>query len=266
MSTRPIIVKLGGSVITNKERKLTPRLSTIKRLAKEISRSGVSPLIIVHGGGSFGHPLAKQYEIAEGFTGKASQRLGFAKTHEAMMTLNKLMVDAFINEKIPAVAISPSSLVTTKSGRIHSFPEDSLTLLLKQAFVPVLFGDAVLDVDKGFTILSGDQLIAYLAIRYNAERIVISVDVDGLCTGDPKTCKEAKLLKYVTLKEFPAALQRIEEAKTNDVTGGMPRKVKEIIPAVENGIEVILVNAAKPNRLYKAIRNEPVKGTRIVKG
>jgi isopentenyl phosphate kinase len=253
-------------VITNKERPLTPRLPTIERLTKEISRANISPLVLVHGGGSFGHPLAKRYRIKEGYNRKASQLLGFAKTHDAMVTLNKMLVGALIKEKIPAVAVSPSSFIVTKSGRIHSFPEATLAKLLSLGFVPVLFGDAVLDIDKGFTILSGDQLIAHLAICFGAERIIIGVDVDGLYTGDPKANKKAKLLTHITLRELEKTARQIEEAKVTDVTGGMPRKVLELVPAVEKGISVFLVNAAKPNRLYKALKNEPVKGTQIVKG
>jgi isopentenyl phosphate kinase len=253
-------------VITNKEKTLTARSRTIKRLAQEISRANVSPLILVHGGGSFGHPLAKRYRIKEGYNRKASQLLGFAKTHDAMVALNKMLVDALIKEKIPAVAVSPSSFVVTKSGRIHGFPETTLTKLLSLGFVPVLFGDAVLDIDKGFTILSGDQLIAHLAIRFEAERIIIGVDVDGLYTDDPKANKKAKLLTHITLRELEKTAQQIEEAKVADVTGGMPRKVLELVPAVGKGINVFLVNATKPNRLYKALKNEPVKGTQIIKG
>ncbi len=43
-----------------------------------------------------------------------------------------------------------------------------------------MYGDAVLDQKLGFTILSGDQLVAYLAIKYNASKIVIGTDTDGL--------------------------------------------------------------------------------------
>jgi isopentenyl phosphate kinase len=253
-------------VITNKERTMTPRLPTIERLAKEVSRANISPLVLVHGGGSFGHPLAKRYKIKEGYNGKASQLLGFAKTHQAMIALNKLVVDALINEKVPAVAVSPSSFIMTKSERIHSFTLEPLTKLLQLGFVPVLFGDAVFDLDRGFTILSGDQLIAYLAIHYKAERIILGVDVDGLYTSDPKANKEAKLLNQVTLKELETMVHRVEKAKVTDVTGGMLYKVQEIIPAVEKGISVFFVNARKPNRLYKALKNEQVKGTQIDKG
>jgi len=252
-------------VITHKDKSLTPNLPAIRRLAKEIASAKLDSLILVHGGGSFGHPLAKKYKIREGFNGKASQLLGFAETHQAMVALNKLVVDALIKEKISAVAVSPSSFIMTKSERIHSFPLEPLTKLLQLGFVPVLFGDAVFDLDKGFTILSGDQLIAYLAIHYKAERIIVGVDVDGLFTSDPKANKEAKLLNHVTLKELETLMQQIGEAKVPDVTGGMPSKVQEMIPAVEKGVNVLVVNSAKSENLCKALKGERVVSTVISK-
>ncbi|MBE0512158.1 hypothetical protein IBX38_03815, partial [Candidatus Bathyarchaeota archaeon] len=101
MSVKPTVLKLGGSVITDKEKTLTPNLPAIERLTKEISRANVSPLVLVHGGGSFGHPVAEQYGIREGYK-DSSQIIGFSKTHQAMTKLNKLIVGSLINHNIPA--------------------------------------------------------------------------------------------------------------------------------------------------------------------
>jgi len=266
LSTKPIILKLGGSVITRKEKSLTANLRAIRRLASEISSAEVAPLVVVHGGGSFGHPLAKRYAIKEGYKNKVSQALGFALTHQAMIALNKLVVDTLIEHKLPAVAMSPSSCVVTKSGRIQTMMEEPLKKLLHKGFVPVLYGDAVLDSDLGFTILSGDQLIAYLAMCLNAERIIVGIDVDGLYTADPKTNSSARLVSHITLKELKSMQQKIEEAKVTDVTGGMLGKVTELKPAIEKGINALIVNAAKPKNVYKALKGEKVIGTLIEKG
>ena len=104
-------------MITNKEKLLTPRIRTIRRLAREISKANVSGLILVHGGGSFGHPLAKQYGISKGYK-DSSQILGFAKTHEAMVALNKMVVDALIGQDIPAVGLLPSNFIVLKNSPI----------------------------------------------------------------------------------------------------------------------------------------------------
>jgi len=266
LSAKPIVLKLGGSVITRKEKPLTANLRAMRRLAGEISSAETAPLVIVHGGGSFGHPLAKRYAIKEGYKNDASQAIGFAETHQAMVALNKLVVDNLIKHKIPAVALSPSSCVVTKSGRIQTMMDEPLKKLLQTGFVPVLYGDAVLDSDLGFTILSGDQLIAYLAMRLNAERIIVGIDVDGLYTADPKTDPSARLVSHITLKELKVMRQQIEEAKVTDVTGGMLGKIAELMPPIEKGIAVLIVSAAKPKNVYKALKDEKVTGTLIEKG
>jgi len=265
LSVKPTVLKLGGSVITNKEKPLTPNLPAIERLASEISRANVSPLVLVHGGGSFGHPLAKQYAIEKGYRDQL-QIMGFSKTRQAMTTLNKLVVDSLIQHNIPAVTVQPSSCTITKQGRINVMEERPLKKLTEMGFMPVLYGDAVLDSDMGFAILSGDQLVSSLATRLEAERIIIGFDVDGLYTSDPKTDPKARLIQHITPQELRKMQHKIGEAGVTDVTGGMLGKVLELMPAVEKGIRVTIVNAAKPSNVYKALKGERVVGTVIERG
>ena len=221
-----VVLKLGGSVITEKDKPMIPDLDAIHRLAKEISDANVEQLIIVHGGGSFGHPLAEQYKIKEGYK-EPSLIKGFTKTHQAMIELNKLVVDALIQNNVAAFSVSPSSCIITKTGRIQLFCDSILKSLLENKFVPVLFGDAVVDNDIGFTILSGDQLIVVLATRFNVKEIIFGVDVDGLFTADPKENTNAQLIPNITLHELKALKNSIDKAKTADVTGGMFGKILE---------------------------------------
>ena len=57
-----IIIKLGGSVVTDKSKPMTARHDVIDRLSKEIA-SVPGSKVIIHGGGSFGHIKAKEYEL-----------------------------------------------------------------------------------------------------------------------------------------------------------------------------------------------------------
>ena len=264
MKAKPIILKFGGSAITRKEKLLTANQSVIENLAREIAEASVSCLVIVHGGGSFGHPLAKEYAINEGFK-NPSQNIGFSKTHDAMTMLNRLIVQALIQHNIPAVGVAPSSFVLTKSGRIEKMDDSIITKLLDMGFVPVLFGDAVLDTDKGFAILSGDQLVAKLAINLSAERIILGVDVDGLFTSDPKRNSSAQFIANITLEKLKRMHSWIEKAKVTDVTGGMHGKIIELIPAIEHGVRTIIVNATKKDNVRKVLCNEKVVGTVIEK-
>jgi isopentenyl phosphate kinase len=261
---KPTVVKLGGSVITVKDEEFTPNLPAINRLAKEIADAHLDSMILIHGGGSFGHPVAREYQIVEGYK-TPGQRIGFSKTRQAMMTLNKLVIDAFVRQSLPVVTVQPSACITTKGGRIQHFDVTAIQHLLRLGFIPVLYGDATLDLEVGFTILSGDQITAELATIFNAEKTVIAVDVDGLFTDDPKSNPKAKLINEVSPEELNGLLNSIDEAKTVDVTKGMRGKITELLPAVERGIQIDLVNASIAGRLYKALKGEKVTGTKITR-
>ena len=265
MMIKPTVLKLGGSVITDKGKPLTPNLEAIERLAGEIAQAKVTSLIVVHGGGSFGHHVAKQYNLTEGY-GDLAQVTGFSETHRAMTKLNSLVMEALINHYINAVVVQPSSCVVTKAGRIQSMERKPLKRMLNMGLVPVLYGDAVLDAEKGFAILSGDQLVSSLAINFGASRIIMGGDVDGLYTADPKANDSAKLIRRVTLEELKAQKYEIKGSKATDVTGGMLGKIHELIPAITHNIPVLLVNASKSWRVYKALNGEEVIGTIIACG
>jgi isopentenyl phosphate kinase len=262
---KPVVLKIGGSVITDKNGELAARTEVINRLAEEIAKANVKNLIIVHGGGSFGHPTAQKYGIKDGLKDD-EQKAGFAETHHVMTVLNGLVLDALVWHNVPAVSVAPSSCMLTENGRIKLFDGAISRMLLKMGFTPVLYGDAILDEKLGFTVLSGDQIVAHLARKFNADKIVIGVDVDGLCDADPKTDINAKVYPRLTLRELKEAQGKLGRSTAADVTDGMSGKVTELIPAIEQGIPVEIVNAAKPNRVYRALIGEKVEGTIIEKG
>jgi len=253
---RPVIVKLGGSVITEKSGRFRVRRGVLRRIAKEIAECG-EELVVVHGGGSFGHPIAREHRLAEGFTSE-KQLFGFAQTHAAMVELNREVVGALLAQGLPAVPVEPLACVITSGGRIARAELGPVRRMLQIGLLPVLFGDVVLDLKKGFTVLSGDQLVSFLAVRLRAKRVVVGADVDGVFTSDPKSDPNARLLREVT----PADLQKMRfGTSTVDVTGGMAGKLFELFSPAGRGIPVQIVNAAKPGILARAIRGEAVLGT-----
>jgi isopentenyl phosphate kinase len=261
---KPTILKIGGSVITDKSQELGARTDAIDRLANEIQTANIQNLIIVHGGGSFGHPIAQKYRIKEGYKEKG-QIVGFSETHHVMTVLNGLFMDALIWRGVSAVSIAPSSCIMTKNRRIECFDDSTLRTFVQMGFLPVLYGDAVLDTELGFTILSGDQLISFLAMHYDANRIVIGVDVDGLYEADPKAEKNSRMFLHLNLEEVKKIQGKIGNSNAFDVTGGMSGKITELLPAIERGIPVTIVNASKPDCVHKALKGEKVNGTVIEK-
>jgi len=80
-----ILLKLGGGLLTDKNNPLSIREDVVKSAVKQIIDAN-EKIILIHGGGSFGHPLAKKYSISNGIdTTIPNQILGVAETHHAMV-------------------------------------------------------------------------------------------------------------------------------------------------------------------------------------
>ena len=262
-----IILKLGGSVITKKDAE-TPTIhyDNLNRISKEIASSSYDKLIIVHGAGSFGHPFAKEYDIGSEIQDEedfADKKLGFSITQSWVKKLNIIVCDSLRENKIPAVSIQPSSFIITKNKRIYSCNLDLIKRYLDLGFVPVIYGDVVLDIDESIKIcvLSGDQIIKYFGENLKPERVILGSDVDGIYTKDPKKYDDAELMRTVTSCEDLAT----EGSLNVDVTGGMGGKLKELIELAEIGIESEVLNAGKEGFIRKALNHEKGIGTIIKK-
>ena len=253
------ILKLGGSVITHKDKYFTPNIDNIKRLGKEISESQERSLVIVHGAGSFGHPVAKKYNISDGLK-SPDQLVGFSETHQSMTRLNQIIVDTLLEIGFPAFGISASSILVTENKRLVDIDTSVIKQCLETGLVPVMYGDAVFDTQQGFAILSGDQLTVRLAIEFNVKRVIFGSDVDGIYTSNPKLNKNSKLIPVLALSNFTAD---IGDTTFTDVTGGMLGKLNETEEAVKSGAQVIFLNALTPNRVGAALKGERVIGTII---
>ncbi len=260
---KSLIVKFGGSVITDKSKRFTVRDDVLKRLAEELT-SAKDQLVVVHGGGSFGHPLASEYGLDSGYKEKR-QLMGFSLTHRAMERLNAKVVEALQDVGFAAAAIQPSACAVVEDGRIVSMELRPFHKLLEFGLVPITYGDVVPDLTRGMSILSGDQLVVYLARELGTQRIILGVDVEGVYTGDPKVNKEAKLVPEITPESWSEIEGSIGGAQAPDVTGGMANKVRELLKLAERGVEAQIVNAMKPEVLKRAILGERL-GTRVAKG
>ena len=259
------ILKLGGSVITKKDEQ-TPTINyeNLRRIAGEIAESNQSQLIIVHGAGSYGHPYAREYGIGEKIENPQDlnrKMLGFSKIHRSVNELNSLLCEELANQGLPTIPLPPSAFITTRNKRIDKADTIIIHKYLKKGFIPVLYGDVVLDENESIqmAVLSGDQVIKFVAGKLQPERVILATDVDGIYNKNPKKYPEAMLLETISSAE------QIETDKGNivDVTGGMGGKIKELIGLLDLGIESEIINANQEGLLKKALKGEKVRGTTI---
>ena len=251
-----ILIKLGGSVITDKSQFKKFDREQASRLCGEIAESG-KDIIVVHGAGSFGHVLAKKYSIQNGLVDEG-QIPAAAQVHHDAMELGLLMTQTLIDSGIPAASVAPGSCFVMDNGRIVPDNLEAIRALQDMGIMPVTFGDVVMDRSKGFGIVSGDQMMEVMADLYKPERVVFVSDIDGLYTANPKTDPDAELIP-----EFDAGtLDRISsESDVDDVTGGVRNKMKAMLRMCDGDRDCVLVNGTVPGRLLSLLKGEKVTCT-----
>ncbi len=243
------ILKIGGSILTDKSRELAARPLEISRIAHEIS-SQPDDLVLVHGAGSFGHIPARKYRLSQEFS-----RVGLRVTHNSVARLCELVVEALGQAGVESLPVHPLSCLLLNSGRIERFLLDPIREMLKNGIIPVLHGDVAMDYARGAAIVSGDQLVTYLATALQADVVAVGSNVDGvLVSGRP--------LPSISRKDLPEFESAIGGSAGVDVTGGMRGKLLELLDLADLGIESVIFNAGIEGNIAQALKGETL-GTRI---
>lgn len=248
-----ILIKLGGSVITDKTHYRTFNSEVVGRLCREIKESG-KEVVIVHGAGSFGHVLAKEHRINSGFKNE-SQIPAVAQICYDVRELDSMVVSELITAGIPSISIPTGSCFVMDNRELIFDNSEPIRRFRDLGIVPVLFGDVVTDRSLGFAICSGDQIMERLAELFSPEMVVFVSDIDGLYDKNPKTERDAMLYYEVDstiLKEVST------KHNVDDVTGGVRAKMEAMLRMCSDKRDCVLVNGNVEGRLLNLLRGESV--------
>ncbi len=255
-----IILKIGGSVITDRNHE-SPRFRTkiFKRIASEIAeayRSNNFQLLLIHGAGSFGHPIVKKTGINQGLK-EAADLIAFGETQRLQTILNSNVVRHLLEEGLPAFPFQSSVSAIMKAGHFVSMDTKALKGLLNLGMVPVLNGVPAYDLQQGCSILSGDQLAGYLYTQFSAKMVLHGTNVKGVYSADPFKDPGAHFLSKVDLKNLPHG---ISGSSVTDVTGGMQKKIEELLTVGAGGQ---IFDATAAGNVLRVLSGETV-GTTIL--
>jgi len=265
MKRRPIVlIKIGGSLITDKSKPFTldeKSLETIVLEIKKVKEESGKLLILGHGGGSFPHVPAQKYQTHLGIINKESYQ-GMAEVQAAAAKLNRIVVEKLINVGLPAVSINPSSCYLTAGGKVVKIFTDSLEKLLEFKMLPVLYGDVVLDKEKGCCILSTETVLGSLGLTlkkkgWPIEKIIHCGKTEGVYD------KNGKTIPLINQENFADYKSVLGGSNGIDVTGGMIHKVEESLKLAKQGIPALIIDGVTHGMLLRAINNG-VTGTKII--
>ncbi|MEO2237096.1 MAG: isopentenyl phosphate kinase [Candidatus Poseidoniia archaeon] len=236
------LVKWGGSLITDKTAaKPTPQRERITALAAALAANDV-PAVLVHGAGSFGHPLAKRFGLAQGSDGSPEQAAAVARTRQQVRTLNALVCEALATAGLEPVPILPSQTLRTAGPQnIVDFPASSFEAALKAGRIPVTCGDVTDDDSQGIAILSGDTLMLALARALRPQRALFVINHSGVMDRDPAE-PGAKLIAHLNGDARTEMRAQRMDVPGADVTGGMWGKL-EAAAAIARECECRIIGA-----------------------
>lgn len=258
-----LFLKLGGSLLTDKRGDETLRSQVLARLAHEISRAlSERPelrLVVGHGSGSFGHVAAAPYQTRAGVTTEQEWR-GFAGVSAAAARLNRLVCDAFLDAGIPAIALQPSASAHCLDGRIIHLASRPVRSALAAGLVPLVYGDVAFDVVRGGTIISTEEVLAYLADEMGPRWLLLAGDTDGVYGQD------GAVIPVIDRASYTRVQAAVGGSGGTDVTGGMASKVEAMLSLVSAnpGLHVRIFSGLEEGRVREALlRPEENVGTRI---
>lgn len=261
---KTVFLKLGGSLITDKDKPFTPRKEIIRSIGSQIKKARESEkpmnMIIGHGSGSFGHAAAKAAGYVEGDRNKFNS-LGFQSIWFAAQKLNRIILDEFDQLGLPVVSFAPSSAVISTGKRIDSWDITPIRSALEHNLLPVVYGDAVFDRELGGVIYSTEELFLHLAEKLNPDLILLAGKEKGVWADFPS---KSKLIPEISVSNLSNFQPSINVSQSDDVTGGMLKKVqimfqiKSLIPHCQ----IHIFSGEDPGAIFDGLVGEP-HGTAI---
>lgn len=272
-----VFLKLGGSLITDKTKPYTPLLDVMDDLSRQIATTlQTQPnlrLVLGHGAGSFGHVAASEYKTRDGYpqasplTHRERDQTeenywkGFAEVWYQAASLNRYMMEALRKAGLKTIALPPSSNVIASDGQVAVWETTPIRMALAVGIVPVIFGDVVFDEIRGGTILSTENLFAYLVRALHPDRVLLAGLEDAVWADFPARTRK---IDRITPQSFDDIKHGVGKSAAADVTGGMEAKVKEMLDLVQDnsGMKVQIFSGTNSENIMRALKGE-LLGTEI---
>lgn len=257
-----ILVKLGGSAITEKSERFSVREDVLEGIAGVLAKLD-ERVLLVHGGGSFGHPVASKY------FGKNVEKFsfeGFFEVNKSMRRLNSKVLEILKREGLSVFPFQTSSIFYMKNSKLVLSNQEIVENFLDRGVIPVFSGDVGLTDDGGMVIISGDQIIKHLSNIFDIRFIVMGTDVDGLFTKNPSKFSEADLIPEINPESWENISSYVDFTSEEDMTGGMMEKIDILVELARNGVESHVINIREPENLLKVVKSDKKVGTKISQG
>jgi glutamate 5-kinase len=175
---------------------------------------------------------------------------------ELMYTYDKLFGE--YNHTVAQILLTGEDL---RSQERHGNFVNTLRRLLEMGALPVINENDTVSTDE-IAVGDNDTLGALVAVSAQADLLVVLTDIDGLYTSDPRKDPNAKLVREV--RTITPELRAAAGGGGSSLsTGGMVTKLRAAELCMAAGTDMLIVNGAQPEILYRVLDGEEL-GTRFV--
>ncbi|XSG77156.1 isopentenyl phosphate kinase [Herpetosiphon llansteffanensis] len=254
---KPIFIKLGGSMLTDKTSAERLVDHTLKQVVTDLSAWRLAhptqPILLGHGGGSFGHYWAERYHTAQGIIDDQSW-WGVARVADAMARLNRAVVGACLEAELPAIGMQPMASGFANAGEIQQLGTQQIATLLAAGTIPVVYGDVLLDSVQGCTIASTERIFSALVGTLQPSQIIL-LGEQAVYDADPRQNAAAQPVPLINRTNYATMIARLGGSHGVDVTGGMRNKVEAMWQLVQHAPQ-LEIWICGPQQLQSALSGQ----------
>lgn len=270
MTKNLTVIKLGGALLTDKQRPFSLRQSILNQAAAEVKAcldEGLfEQLLLVHGVGSFGHPPVVQHQLHKGLQSR-EQLIHLTHTQNIVFGMRVAIAEAFHQAGIAVSTILPSSCMTASGFALKNSYLNAAAGFLDLGMTPLLGGDVLADEQVGFCVFSGDKIAVDLALHFNASHLIFATEVDGIYDKDPLKFPDAQRIEQFSLSNKGGVSAQLDDHRQGDASGAMAGKLTAVQPArdaIASGLRVHVLSMTSKGNLLKMLNSEQASGTMIV--
>ncbi len=245
-----IVIKVGTSTLAHPTGLLNiKRVEQMCKVISDLKNAGHEIMLVSSGAigmglGKIG--LTKRPDDIP--TNQAAAAIGQC---ELMYTYDKLFSE--YNHSVAQILMTGAYVAIEDYGKNLN---NTLFRLLELGVIPIINENDTVTTDE-IVIGDNDTLGATIALRVNADLLILLSDIDGLFTGDPN--KDPNVERIEVVEEITEEIERLAGSKGSVLgTGGMVTKINAAKMVTEQGIDMVVANGKNPEILYDIIEGNAI--------
>ncbi|MBQ0825159.1 amino acid kinase family protein [Streptomyces tagetis] len=230
-----LILKIGGSLFSDKSRPGSldeKAFDALVRLVADLHQAHRGRLLLVTGGGAFGHGALRGLDPGDPFA-----PLPFV---DATAGVRWRWVTRLTDRGVRALPLQLGAFSRVDPGDPTGIAAcaEPLASLLAAGVLPVLSGDCLIRPDGALEAFSSDRTPEVLIRALGAARVVMLTDVPGLLTGGPGS---DRVLGFVDALDPAPAYAHVWKESEWDVSGAMQGKLDALVACARQGADCFIM-------------------------